>query len=63
MAAGSRIYEPGAEGVSLSEAEVHAEHVAALEATLFRPVNEPELTFELEGGELRPRPLAMSNDG
>jgi len=40
----------------LSEPEVHTEHQAALDATLFRPAGSAEeLVLELEAGKLRVR--------
>lgn len=40
-----------------SEPESHAEHQAALDATLFRALGEShELVFELDAGELRALP-------
>lgn len=35
-----------------SEEEIHAEHVAALEATVFAESRAPVVTFELVDGEL-----------
>jgi len=49
---------------SPGEAETHAEHVAALEATVFDKLSRRELVYELEGGELRLRgPRAMRQSG
>ena len=47
--------------VGPSEPESHAEHQAALDATLFRVSDDPgELVLELEAGKLRVRPFSGS---
>jgi len=57
-----RLVEDGQSlGAGPSEPQSHIEHQAALDATLFRGVSDPdELVLELESGELR---LLASREG
>lgn len=48
-------------GGMMSEPESHTEHLAALDATLFRASDDPdELVLELSAGKLRVRPPSNS---